>query len=246
MASRRINRFLSQAGLGSRRGVERLVREGRVRVNGRRVEDLSLRVDPDADVVEVDGRVVEAPTESVVVLLHKPRGVVSSLRRQGDAPCLADLIPDVPEWGRLFHVGRLDRDSSGLLLLTNDGDLAQALAHPRQPVWKRYLVTMDRRLDVEQRRRFAEGGIELDGRACAPARIEELSEGPPPVYRIELREGRNRQIRRMAEALGRRVVSLHRTAVGPIELGDLEPGSLRRLDEQELRRLREAVSGGLD
>ncbi len=246
MDPRRINRFLSEAGLGSRRAVERLIRDGRVSLNGSIVRDLSTRVDPVSDRVEVDGVEVRARPGGRVFLLHKPRGVISSFRRQGDAPCLADVLPPDLLRGRLFHVGRLDRDSSGLLLLSDDGDLANALLHPGRPVWKRYLVTVDRSLGPEELESFAEGGITLDGRPCAPARIDPLEGPPAPRYRIELREGRKRQIRRMMEALGVRVLELHRTAFGGIELGSLARGELRALSAPEIARLRAAAGVDVD
>lgn len=201
--------------------------------------DLGRRIDPARDEVRVDGRVVRAEAPLEVVALHKPVGVVSSLRRQGDAPCLVDVLP-ASDRGKFFHVGRLDRESSGLLLLTNDGALSQAILHPRQPVWKRYVigtraVVPDADLDA-----WRQGGMPMDGRPLAPARVRRA--GDPRHLELELREGRNRQIRRMVEAAGTRVQSLHRVAFGPVELGDLRAGELRRLRDDEEAALR-AVAG---
>ena len=234
----RINRFLAGAGLGSRRGVERLVLDGRVRVNGEVVRDLGRQVDPDADSVEVEGRRVVLERRIEVLALHKPVGVVSSLRRQGDARCLLDLLDrDLP---RLFHVGRLDRDSSGLLLLTNDGDLANGLLHPRRPVWKVYEVETAPAVDPGTIEDWRAGTTELDGRKLAPVRVHGLDASGRRL-RMELREGRNRQIRRMVEAAGGRVERLHRVAFGPVVLGGLAPGRTRALSAEELRAVREVA-----
>jgi 23S rRNA pseudouridine2605 synthase len=240
VATQRINRFLARCGLGSRRAVESLVTGGHVQVNGDRVLDLGRRVDPERDRVEVDGRVVEPVDTGVVLVLNKPVDVVSSLVRQDQRACLTDLLPERWRGHRLFHVGRLDADSSGLLLLTDDGDLAQALTHPSRPVWKIYRVDVRPRLDDDQVRALTDGSIVIDDRRVAPARARVLVEGSGRcTLEIGLREGRNRQIRRMVEALGGRVVALHRTAFGPIQLGDLEPAAMRQASDTEMSRLRE-------
>jgi len=233
----RINRFLARAGVGSRRGVEALVRDGRVTVNGERVGDLGRRVDPDHDEVRVDGRSVRPATSTRVLVLHKPVGVVSSLRRQGDAPCLLDVLEPSLATSGLFHVGRLDRESSGVLLLTDAGDLSQALLHPSRPVWKVYRVRTVQPVDPTTIDRWRHGGTRLDGRPLAPIRVG-ADPGDPRRLRLELREGRNRQIRRMVEAAGTRVDTLHRVAFGPVELGDLPPGALRPVTPEEDAALR--------
>ncbi len=241
MKALRINRFLSQAGLGSRRRVEDLIRAGRVAVNGERVQDLATRVDSARDVVEVDGERVEPQRGGAVFAYHKPRGVISSLARQGSAPCLLDVLPKELLNGRFFHLGRLDRDSCGLLLLSDDGELGNALTHPSHPVWKRYRIALDAALAPEDMRQFAGGELLIDGRPALPARIEALSDSPRHEYRVELREGRKRQIRRMCAQLGREVLELTREAIGPVELGDLGAGELRRLLDSELAELRAAA-----
>jgi pseudouridine synthase len=236
----RINRFLAQAGQGSRRGVEELVRAGRVRVNGCVVEDLGQRVDPQLDRVEVDGRIVQARFEEKLLLLHKPVGVVSALRAQDRRPTLLSLLGEEFERGRLFHVGRLDHDSSGLLLLSDDGDLAHALLHPRRPVWKTYRIEIAPAIDETSCERLRDGSIELDGRACAPARVRALDR-TGSLLEVQLREGRNRQLRRMVEAVGARVLRLQRTAFGPVELGDLPAGHWRSATVGEVAALRVAA-----
>ena len=238
----RINRFLARCGLGSRRSVETLVQAGRVRVNGEVERDLSRRILPDRDEVEVDGQRVEARGGQRIFLLHKPVGTVSSLVRQDDRPCLTDLIPTTLRTGQLFHVGRLDHDSSVLLLLSDDGDLAHRLLHPRHPVWKTYEIAVRPALTVEAQERFAAGGVELEGQPCLPARIRWLEDRAWDArYEVQLREGRKRQIRRMVEMLGAKVLALHRTAFGPVELGSLAVGQIREVTPEEAQALRDAA-----
>lgn len=239
----RINRFLAQAGLGSRRGVEALVQSGRVRVNGEVVHDLGHRVDPACDRVEVDGAEVRAHFEGRLILLHKPVGVVSTLKAQDDRPTLVDLLGAEFRHGRLFHVGRLDHDSSGLLLLSDDGDLAQGLLHPRRPVWKTYRIEIAPPLPDADFERVRTGGIDIEGHLSAPARVRAL-DGSQRRYEVQLREGRKRQLRHMVAALGSRVRRLVRVAFGPIELGTLEPGTWRVASAAEVAALRAAA--GLD
>lgn len=232
----RINRYLSQAGLGSRRKVEAFIRAGRVRVNGTVCTRLGTRIDPGRDQVEVDGEQIHLQSRGRLLLFHKPAGVICSFRRQGTSPCLVDYF--APGEGRLFHVGRLDRDTSGLLLLSDDGDLAHRLLHPSHPVWKTYRVVLDAPLDEAALARFAQGGLVLDGRPCAPAFIRARADTRSTTYEVRLREGRKRQIRRMFQILDRRVVDLHREAFGPLSLGALEPGETRPATVQEADALR--------
>jgi 23S rRNA pseudouridine2605 synthase len=239
----RINRYLSHCGLGSRRKVEALVRNGRVRINGEPCVDLATTVEPGRDRVELDGRLITANLDvERVHLYHKPLGVVCSFRRQGRAPCLPDVLPSDLLAGRLFHVGRLDRDSSGLLLLTGDGDLAHRLLHPSHPVWKVYEVESDIELSPHDLDLFRSGGLELDGRRCRPCRIRPRGESHGRhAYVMELQEGRKRQIRRMFGALGGQVLLLHRVAFGPVELGDLDMGAARPARPDEVRALQQAA-----
>jgi pseudouridine synthase len=240
--SLRINRYLARCGLGSRRAVEALVLEGRVRINDDPEHDLSRRIFPDQDVVTVDGEVVQLPDVGRVLLLHKPIGVVSSLVRQDQRPCLLDILPEEWRRTRLFHVGRLDQDSSGLLLLSDDGDLAQALLHPSKPVYKVYRLRVRPALGAAQLEKLADGSIVLDGRAASPARVRRLGEAADrALLEIELREGRNRQLRRMIEAVGGRVLSLERVAFGPVELGELPVGQVREASTEEYRLLHELM-----
>ncbi len=239
----RLNRFLARAGLGSRRAVEALIRDGRVAVNGETSSELGRRVDPEADTVTVDGREVAWPERWRTFAFHKPVGVISSLRPQGRTPCLdlyagrQDLPPGV------VPVGRLDADTSGLLLWTDDGDLHQALCRPRSGVWKTYEVGLTAPLPVDAKPRLCDGDLVLDGRSCRPARLSSL-DGGGRRWRLALQEGRNRQVRRMFRAVGVDVVKLHRSAVGSVTLGDLPAGAFRELEPDESRALaREAGLG---
>jgi pseudouridine synthase len=228
----RINRFLAAAGAGSRRAVEDLVRTGRVAVNGEVERDLARRIGPE-DLVTVDGRPVgrEAP---VHVLLHKPAGVVTTARDPQGRRTVLDLV-DVP--ARLFPVGRLDRDTTGALLLTNEGELAHRLMHPRHEVEKTYVATLRGDVSDEALRRLA-AGVDLDGRPTAPARVRILERQPGwTVLELVLHEGRNRQVRRMADAVGHSVLALHRPRYGPLRLGRLRPGGWRMLTAGEVAAL---------
>lgn len=237
----RLNRFLARAGLGSRRGVEELILAGRVQINGVTVEEPGRRVDPARDAVLCDGVAVRLPDAWRVLAYHKPVGVVCSLRRQDDRACLADVRREAGLGEGLVPAGRLDVDTSGLLLWTDDGALAESLMLPRHRIWKRYRVTLDRPLPAGREREIREGELELDGRLCLPARLESLA-ADRRLWRYELCEGRNRQIRRVFLALGCRVLALQRLAIGPVELGDLEPGRFRELGADEIAVLRGSLA----
>ncbi len=224
----RLNRYLASAGLGSRRAVDELIRAGRVTVNGE-VGELGAAVG-DGDLVAVDGRPV-APQELAYLILHKPSGVVTTASDPQRRRTVLDLVQSQQ---RVYPVGRLDRDTTGLLLLTNDGELANRLAHPRHGVDKTYVADVEGDPSPEALRRLADG-VELDDGPTARARARRLEAG-----RLELviHEGRNRQVRRMCEAVGHPVRRLHRTAYGPLELGTLAPGLWRPLTGEEVAALR--------
>jgi 23S rRNA pseudouridine2605 synthase len=229
----RLAKFLARAGVASRRAAEQVIAEGRVTVEGVPATDPAADVGEDAEVL-VDGKAVSAEqTETWAV--NKPTGVVSTAREPGRRRAVTELV-DSP--ARLYPIGRLDADSTGLILLTNDGELANRLTHPRYEVPKTYRVELERppaEPDLERLRR----GVELEDGPTAPARVERTGE-----RRIELtiQEGRNRQVRRMAEAVGNEVVKLERVRLGTLELGPLKPGEARRLSGEEVRRLWEDAS----
>ena len=239
----RLNRYLARCGLGSRRAVEELIVAGRVAVDGATVNDLGRRVDPARARVTVDDRPAVLPTDTRIYAFHKPHGVVSTLKAQGGQP---SLLPyrnraDLPE--RFVPVGRLDAASTGLLLWTDDGELAQRLLRPATGLWKTYELELDRAPAELQVKALTGGRLRLDGRPVQPCRFALRECGTTLEWVMELHEGRKRQIRRMCGAVGLRVVRLHRVAVGPVKLGLLRPGDFRRLGPHEERDLRRAATG---
>ena len=224
----RLAKYLAHSGVASRRRAEELVAAGRVRVGGEVVRDPARDVEHESG-VEVDGRPV-SPEPREVWVLNKPAGVTSTAREPGRRRAVTDLI-DSPR--RLYPVGRLDADSTGLILLTNDGELANRLTHPRYEVPRTYRARLRRPPSDGDLRRLRTG-VELDDGPTAPARVRRIS---PRVIELTIREGRNRQVRRMVEAVGNEVVELRRTAFGPLRLGELREGEARRLRTAELRRL---------
>ena len=247
----RLQKALSQAGVASRRASEELIREGRVQVNGQVVTEMGVQVDPDRDVIVVDGRQIHARESRRYIKLYKPPGVLSVLNDDRGRRALSDLMsgadrtrPAGTSLAGLHPVGRLDLDSEGLLLLTNDGALTQRLTHPRYEHPKEYLVLVDGAPKAEALRSLRTG-IELEDGKTTPAQVERVSEtawGRAPRGRswlqIVLHEGRKRQIRRMCAAVDHPVRRLIRVRIGSLELGDLAPGEARPLTEAELRRLR--------
>jgi len=238
----RINRFLARAGVASRRGAEPLVLGGRVTINGETVTDLATKVDPENDRVEVDGAAVRLPDRHTYVLLNKPAGYVVTMSDPQGRPTVADIAPDLPSG--VVPVGRLDVGTEGLLIMTDDGELAHRIAHPSFELDKVYDVVAEGELAEAQRMRL-ETGVELDGRTTFPAtvRVVEVGSGRT-VAEMTIHEGRKRQVRRMFELVGHRVLELRRTRVGPVSMGGLTTGSFRRLTEEEVKALRAAV--GLD
>ncbi|MFZ2960819.1 MAG: pseudouridine synthase [Candidatus Ozemobacteraceae bacterium] len=237
----RLQKLLAGWGLASRRAIELWISEGRIKVDGELVQDLGRKVDPDAVRIEVDGRLVTRPgvleTEGrLVVALHKPIGVVSTLADTHGRPTVRDLL--MPKERRLFPIGRLDLDTSGLLLATDHGELANRLLHPRFKVDKEYDVHISGGLLSEPDRKIFANGMELDDGPTAPCKIEVTGAGR---YRVILREGRKRQIRRMFSLLFRRVLQLHRVRFGPVRIGALFPGECRTLTPREVEALFEAV-----
>jgi 23S rRNA pseudouridine2605 synthase len=230
----RLQKVLARVGLGSRRACEELIAGGRVTVNGEPAV-LGRRVDIGRDVVALDGVALPVLPGLVHYLLHKPAGVVTTAHDPGGRPTVLELVPDEP---RVFPVGRLDADSEGLLVLTNDGDLAQRLTHPSFGVEKEYLVETDGVPSAGSLRRLRRG-VELDDGVTAPATVGVVA---PGVLRIVIHEGRNRQVRRMCDAIGHSVLRLVRTRIGPITDPTLAPGEYRHLTHEEVRRLAAATS----
>jgi 23S rRNA pseudouridine2605 synthase/23S rRNA pseudouridine2604 synthase len=228
----RLQKFMSEAGYCSRRRGETLIREGRVSVNGQVVTVLGSRVDPETDTVMVDGKRLERADRQVYIALHKPPGYVSSCRHPGKR--LVIELVDVGQ--RIFPVGRLDEDSEGLLIMTNDGPLHNRLSHPSFDHEKEYEVTVVHPLSERSLREMAAGMI-LEGKRTRPATVERLGRRR---FRITLQEGRNRQIRRMVAMTGNEVTSLKRIRFANIRLGNLAPGRWRYLSPDEIRNLLQA------
>jgi 23S rRNA pseudouridine2605 synthase len=231
----RLAKFLAHAGVASRRAAEGLIAEGRVSVAGDTVTDPARDVD-ESSAVAVDGRAVQ-PEPREVYALNKPRGVVSTARDTHGRPTVVQLVRSRR---RLYPVGRLDADSSGLILLTNDGELAERLTHPRYGVDKVYRARVQPARVSPRALAALREGVELDDGRTAPTRVRQPA---PGILEITLREGRKRQVRRMAEAVGHRVVELERVAFGPLGLRGLESGQSRRLKPAEVERLRHAGRG---
>jgi 23S rRNA pseudouridine2605 synthase/23S rRNA pseudouridine2604 synthase len=229
MTMMRLQKFISSAGLCSRRHGEVMIQAGRVRVNGQVVTELGTKIDPRRDRVDVDGHRLQLPKHRTYIALHKPKGYVTSCRQPGE-PIVLDLV-DVPE--RLFPVGRLDKDSTGLLILTDDGRLHHRLSHPSFDHEKEYDVTVAKPITDGTLQKLADG-MPLLGSRTRSAEIRRLS---THRFRIILKEGKNRQIRRMLRKVGHQVTRLHRRRVASVKLGRLAPGAWRQLSGTEIREL---------
>lgn len=238
----RLQKVLSQAGVASRRAAEKLIIEGRVEVDGQPVTELGTRVDPDASVIRVDGARIVVDDSLVYLALNKPRGVHSTMSDDRGRPCIGDLIErKVRGNKKLFHVGRLDADTEGLILLTNDGELAHRLMHPSHEVPKTYLATVTGTVPRGLGKKLR-AGVELDD---GPAHVDDFAvvDAIPgkTLLRLTLHEGRNRIVRRMLAAVGFPVEELVRTDIGSVSLGRQRPGSVRALSRDEVGKLYQAV-----
>jgi 23S rRNA pseudouridine2605 synthase len=231
----RLAKYLAHAGVASRRAAEGLIAAGRVGVDGQLVRDPARDVEPQRNSVTLDGQPLAGPEQPVVYVVHKPLGTISTARDTHGRPTVLELVP---ERRRLYPVGRLDADSSGLILLTNDGELANRLTHPRYQVPKTYRVSLARGPVSERALATLRAGVQLEDGPTAPARVRRLRGAAE--LEITIREGRNRQVRRMCEAVGHPVLALRRVAFGPLRLEGLAPGAHRRLRADELRALRQS------
>lgn len=235
----RLQKILSESGFCSRRKAEELIAEGRVRVNGR-TAGLGDKAN-DKDVIMVDGERLRYSRKrrKLYIMLNKPRGYVTTMSDELDRRCVTELLVGVQE--RVYPIGRLDRNSEGLLLFTNDGNFANNIMHPSRHVSKTYRVTVRSAVTDEQVVRLSEGVL-LEGKMTLPAMVSIEADGAErSVMRITIREGRNRQVRRMCEAVGLEVARLRRTSIGPVKLGMLKPGAWRELTAEEVRALRNAA-----
>lgn len=235
----RLNKFLALAGVASRREADRWILEGRVSVNNLVIEELGLKVDEDKDVVRVDGRKIQVKTKPVYILLNKPAGYLVTLKDPFRRPTVRTLLP--ASLGRIFPVGRLDLETEGLLVLTNDGDLAFRLSHPRYGVKRVYVAKVKGEPNKEALSRL-ERGVRLEGEKTAPAKAVLLAPGQKSSWlRLELQEGRKREVREMCRSVGHPVLELRRVEFAGLGLGNLKPRQWRHLEPGEVRRLKVLV-----
>lgn len=228
----RLQKFMASAGVASRRASEKLIEEGRVAVNGLVTTQLGTTIDPTTDEITVDGKIIKAATEYVYILLNKPPGYVTTAKDQFGRPTVLDLLKEVSE--RVYPIGRLDYQTSGLLILTNDGDLTLKLTHPRHEIFKTYVATVEGYVS-ENALNALTTGVKLEDFTTSPARVS-LIKGTEKesIVRISIREGKYRQVRRMCEAVGHPVKELQRIEIGNINLSGLREGSYRRLTQEEI------------
>ena len=237
----RLQKYLSECGVASRRKSEELILAGKVRVNGR-VAQLGDKIDPKHDSITVSGRKIVRQKRYTYLMLNKPRGFITTMQDEMDRKCVASLVENAP--ARVFPVGRLDRDSEGLLLFSNDGNFANAMTHPSKHVPKTYRVTVRPSVSEDQLTALTQGVV-IDDRKTAPAEVRVTTrEENRVVLEIILYEGRNRQIRKMCEEVGLEVARLRRTAVGSVKLGMLKIGDWRELTEDEVHKLK--VASGME
>jgi pseudouridine synthase len=236
----RLNKFLAQAGVASRREVDKMIAEGKIKVNGKVVKALGSKIDDEKDKVEVEGRRVEREEGLIYLMINKPPGYLVTLKDDFKRPTIQQLLPSLKK--RVFPVGRLDLDSSGLLLMTNDGELAYRLTHPRFKVPKAYLVKVKGKPDPSGLTRL-EKGIYLDGKKTAPAKVARLKgDQEKSLFKIEIYEGRKREVKRMFQAIGYKVLQLQRTSFGSLGLGSLKTGKWRFLTRKEIDKLKKQAA----
>lgn len=231
----RLQKYIAEAQIASRRKAEEMILAGRVSVNGKIITELGTKVESDSDVVSVDGKEIYICEKLVYIMLNKPEGCVTTVKDQFNRKSVMDYVSDVKE--RIYPVGRLDYDTSGLLIMTNDGEMTYRLTHPKHNVDKTYIAHVDRKPDEGDMEKFRKG-IVIDGRKTAEAEIKIVKEGKLTELEIKIREGRNRQVRKMCAAINCNVVKLKRIATGKLKLGELEKGKYRYLDEKEILYLK--------
>lgn len=235
----RLQKALSIAGVASRRKAEELMLQGRVRVNGKVVRELGVRIDPTIDQVMVDNRPVQLDPDRVYLAFHKPKGIVSTMSDEYGRPCLADFFLG---YDRVFNVGRLDQETTGILLMTNDGELANQLAHPSFGVEKLYVAKVKGRIEKTQLQRLTEG-VRLEDGFQQADRVRLLDQNlQESLVEIVLHSGKNRIVRRMFDAVGHPVIELTRKSFGPLKLGSLKPGQFRELSKLEVSSLMQAAA----
>lgn len=233
--SMRLNKYIANSGLCSRRKADELISNGNVKINGAVVHEMGTQVE-DGDRVEVNGTLLESKDKKVYVALNKPLGYITTMEDDKNRATVAELVDDIPE--RLFPVGRLDYNTSGLLIMTNDGQLTYTLTHPKHEVWKTYVATVAGVLSDARIAKLRKG-VDIGGFITSPARVKVIKQMPRhAVVEIQIHEGKNRQVRKMFAAVGNRVQSLERIAIGDIRLGRLMEGHYRKLTKEEIEYLK--------
>lgn len=234
----RLHKFLARCGAASRRECEKIIEQGRVSVNGKTISEPGFTVNPEKDKVLLDRKILK-PEEKIYIILYKPHGYVSTVKDPQGRPKVIDLLKGIKQ--RVYPVGRLDYDSEGLLFLTNDGELANFMIHPRYEVEKVYLAVLDavsKKNDLERLQR----GIMLDDGKTAPSRVKVVKEAAgKALVEIRIHEGRKHQVKRMFQAIGRKVINLKRVRMGPLELGRLKPGEYKILSEKKIEELKKGI-----
>lgn len=240
----RLNKFIAEAGVCSRRQADLLITNGRVLLNGKKIFELGIKINPTIDAIEINGkRLITENQHLVYIILNKPRGVLTTVRDPFNRPTVMNLV-NIP--ARVYPVGRLDQDSEGLLLFTNDGELANRLIHPRHNIKKLYHVRVNGHPSESAIARLT-AGIDIDGRMTLPCSVHRLSQNTHSTqFEVEIREGRKRQIRRMFQAIGHEVIMLKRIKIGPIELKKLPVGTWRYLTDSEIKCLKKEVGIEID
>ena len=234
----RINKYIALCGVASRRTAEELILAGRVTVNDEVMTELSYKVDEENDIVKVDDKLIKEENKLVYILLNKPEGYITTVKDQFDRPSVLDLVSDIKE--RVYPIGRLDYETSGLLLLTNDGDLTYKLTHPKHEVDKTYVARVKGKLTKEEIERF-KTGLKIEDYTTAPAKLKVIKydeQRDSSLLEIKIHEGKNRQVRKMCKAINHPVLRLRRSAMGKIKIGDCEIGKYRYLTEDEIKYLK--------
>lgn len=234
----RINKYIALCGVASRRKAEELILAGRVTVNDEVMTELSYKVDEENDIVKVDDKLIKEENKLVYILLNKPEGYITTVKDQFDRPSVLDLVSDIKE--RVYPIGRLDYETSGLLLLTNDGDLTYKLTHPKHEVDKTYVARVKGKLTKEEIERF-KTGLKIEDYTTAPAKLKVIKydeQKDSSLLEIKIHEGKNRQVRKMCKAINHPVLRLRRSAMGKIKIGDCEIGKYRYLTEDEIKYLK--------
>jgi 23S rRNA pseudouridine2605 synthase len=241
MPEERLQKILSQAGVASRRQSEQIILEGRVTVNGKVVTELGSKADFETDHIKVDGHLLRAPKRQVYIVLNKPDNTMTTVSDPQGRATVMELLKGVKE--RVYPVGRLDYHSEGLLLLTNDGEIANAITSAATHLQKTYVVKITGTLTHDQEEQFRTG-LPISGRRTMPAGLKRIRDGENPWYEVKLTEGRNQQIRTMFKHLGFLVEKLRRVRIGPVEIGPIKPGQFRYLSDEEVQKLKRAVERG--